>query len=100
MNTSTVKLQIPLDKALKDRVEKHARAMGFSSLQDFTRVMFATVVNTNTQFTLTSSVDVVMTPLAEARYSQQLKDHQAARTAGKVPSFTNSVDALAYLHKL
>ena len=52
MSNSTVKLQVPLDKSLRDRVAKHARKQGFSSIQDFTRVLFNTVLENNLRFTL------------------------------------------------
>ncbi len=100
MSSTTVKLQIPLDKTLRDRVEKHAKGMGFGSVQDFTRVMYATVVNTNVQFSLTDSQEERLSPAAEARYIKQLAEHEKDRKTGKVKSFDDPEEALAYLHSL
>jgi antitoxin component of RelBE/YafQ-DinJ toxin-antitoxin module len=100
MSTTTVKLQIPLDKALRDKVEKHARAMGFSSIQDFTRVMYSTVVHKNMQFSLSSPDEERLSPEAEARYKKQLEEHEKDRKAGKVKSYDNVEDFLADLKKL
>ena len=97
MNNTTVKLQIPLDKSLRDQVEKHARAMGFSSVQDFTRVMYSTIVSNKMRFNLTASNEERLSPEAEARYTKQLAEHEKDRAAGKVKSFDNVEDFLAEL---
>ena len=51
--------------------------MGFSSVQDFTRVMYATVVNRNLQFNLGNAGEERLSPAAKARYAKQLKEHEA-----------------------
>lgn len=99
MSDTTVKLQIPLDKSLRDQVEKHARALGFSSVQDFTRVMYSTVVQNNMRFSLSSIDEEYLSPEAEARYEKQLIEHEKDRKAGKVKSFYNAEDFLADLKK-
>ncbi len=38
---STIKLQVPIDKSLKERSLKRAKSLGFNSLQDLTRVLLA-----------------------------------------------------------
>lgn len=98
MNKVTVKLQIPLDKALRDKVEKHARNQGFSSVQDFTRVMYSAVVQDNLRFSLRNDQLERLSPAAEARYTRQLKEYEQDKKTGKVKSFDNVEDALAYLH--
>ena len=100
MSNTTVKLQIPLDKTLRDSIEKHARSMGFSSVQDFTRVMYSTVINNNLQFNLTKSDNQKLSPEAEARYIKQLEEFEKDKKAGKVQSFDNPDDALNFLHSL
>lgn len=87
-----------LDKTLKNKIEKHAHAMGFGSVQDFTRVMYSTVLHSNLQFSLTSEKEKSLSPAAEARYLKQLKQHEADRKAGKVKRFDNAEEALDYLH--
>lgn len=74
--------------------------MGFSSLQDFTRVMYSTVVHDNVQFSLSREKEGHLSPAAEARYTKQLEEYEADLKAGKVKSFDVPEDALAYLHSL
>jgi len=62
MSSTTVKLQIPLDKSLRDKVEKHAKAMGFSSIQEFTRVMFTIIVRDNIRFSLDGKISRLDAP--------------------------------------
>lgn len=98
MSNITVKLQIPLDKTLRDKVEKHARSQGFSSIQDFTRVMYSTLVREGLQLSLKGNDEEYLRPETEARYVQQLKEYARDKKAGKVKSFDNPKDALNYLH--
>jgi len=100
MNEPTVKLQIPLNKSLRDSVEKHAKSMGFSSVQDFTRVMYSTVVNNNLQFSLSSSAEQQLSPEAEARYTEQLEEFEVDKKAGKVKTYTDPEEFLADLRAL
>ncbi len=92
-----VKVQIPLSKTLRDAVKAHAAKLGFNSVQDFTRVMYATVVHNNAHFSLTDDREALLSPAAEARYRKQLKEHEADREAGTVKSFDNVDDFLADL---
>lgn len=94
---TTVKLQIPLDKSLRDKVEKHARDMGFSSVQDFTRVMYSAVIRNNMQFKIASALDVSLKPETEKRYKEQLKSHIADKKAGNVKSYNNVDDLISDL---
>lgn len=98
MSNITVKLQIPLDKTLRDKVEEHARAQGFSSIQDFTRVMYSTVVREGLQLSLKADQREYLSSEAEARYLRQLKDYSRDKKAGNVKSFDNPKDALNHLH--
>jgi hypothetical protein len=100
MSSTTVKLQIPLDKSLRDGVEKHAKSMGFSSVQDFTRVMYSTILNNNMQFNLTDNRAEHISPRAEARYMKQLKQHEDSRKAGDVKTYTTIDEFMADLTSL
>jgi antitoxin component of RelBE/YafQ-DinJ toxin-antitoxin module len=97
MNKSTVKLQIPVDKTLRDRVAKHAKEQGFSSVQDFTRVVYSTIVNNNLKFDLAEPRAERLSPEAEARYAKQLKEFEKDKKAGKIKSYDNTEDFLADL---
>lgn len=96
MSNTTVKLQIPLDKSLRDAVDNHARQLGFSSVQDFTRVMYSTIVRDNLKFSLSNSEEHI-SPVAEARYEKMLLEHLADKKAGKVKTYTDIEDFLADL---
>ena len=74
--------------------------MGFSSVQDFTRVMYSTVVNNNLQFSLSSTPDVQLSSEAEARYIKQLEEFEKDKAAGKVQAFSDPDVALKFLHSL
>ena len=100
MSKATVKLQIPLDKTLRDQVEKHARKMGFSSVQDFTRVMYSTVIRENLRLSLTPEIEEYLSPQAEARYKRQLADLPRQLKTGEAKSFDNVEDFLADLKSL
>lgn len=88
MSNTKVKLQIPLDKTLRDAIDKHAHALGFSSVQDFTRVMYSAVIRDNTGFSL-SVAEERLSPAAETRYKKMLKEHEADAKAGKVKTYTD-----------
>jgi len=100
MNNPTVKLQIPLNKSLRDQVAKHAQAQGFSSIQDFTRVMYTTLIRQNTQINLVSHNEERLSPAAEARYARQLNQYEKDKKAGQVESFDDVEDALNFLHSV
>ncbi len=88
MNKATVKLQIPLNKSLRDRVEKHARKMGFSSLQDFTRVLFTNVVQDDLRFSLVGAPEE-LSPEASVRLDRLTREALGDYKAGKLKSFDN-----------
>jgi hypothetical protein len=90
MSSSTVKLQIPLDKSLRDAITKHAYELGFSSVQDFTRVMYSTVVRDDMQLSFTKSER--LSPSATARYKEMIKEHHTSAKTGKAKTYT-SVDS-------
>ena len=96
MSNTKVKLQIPLDKTLRDAINEHAHELGFSSVQDFTRVMYSAVLRDNMGFNL-SGAEPQLSPAAGARYKKMLKEHQADVKAGKVKTYT---DAESFLDDL
>jgi hypothetical protein len=97
MSDITVKLQIPLKKSLRDRVVKHARQQGFSSVQDYTRVLFNTVVEQNLRMSLMPEQEI--SPEAAGRLDRLAKAALRDHKAGKLKSFDNVEDFLADLKK-
>ncbi|MBI2589044.1 hypothetical protein HYW35_02485 [Candidatus Saccharibacteria bacterium] len=100
MSNTTVKLQIPLDKSLRDQVEKHARKMGFSSVQDFTRVLYSTVLEDNMKLSMKPAEVEYISPKTAKRLDRQAKQAIRDYRAGKLKAFDNVEDFLADLKKL
>jgi hypothetical protein len=83
---STVKLQVPLDEEIRDQWEHYARRNGFDSLQAYIRFLAKADVD-GRRVNLEESVR--LSPEAEARYAQEIKEHERMRTQGKVKSYNN-----------
>ena len=78
MNTT---LQVPVDKALKSKATKAAKAMGFSSLQETVRLFLNKLARGGMRVELTSfDADEYVSPKALARYDKMVK----AIESGKV----------------
>jgi len=88
-----------MDKTLRDRVARHAKSQGFSSIQDYTRVLYSTAVEQDLRFSLRYHDETYLSPEAEARYAKQLEEHEVDRKAGKVKSFDSVEDFLADLKR-
>lgn len=99
MSNTTVKLQIPLDKSLRDRVARHAHELGFSSVQDFTRVMYTTMINDNLRLGLSVKRNEYVSPKEAARLDklaeEALRDHKTGKLTkfDSVDEFLNNLNA-------
>ncbi len=89
MTMSTVKLQVPLDKDIRDEWENFAHRHGFDSLQAYIRFLAKADVD-GRRVNLEELVR--LSPEAEARYAQQISDHEDLRRQGKVKSYDNVGD--------
>lgn len=87
---STVKLQVPIDKDVRDKWERFASRNGFDSLQAYIRFLAKADVD-GRRVNLEESVR--LSPEAEARYSKEIAEHEELRRKGKVKSYDN-VDKL------
>src|SRR5258706_15640583 len=85
---STVKLQVPLDKDIRDEWENFAHRNGFDSLQAYIRFLAKADIDAR-RVNLEESVR--LSPEAETRYAQQITEHEELRRQGKVKSY-DSVD--------
>lgn len=86
---STVKLQVPTDKDVRDQWEHYARRNGFDSLQSYIRFL-AKADFDGRKVNLEESVR--LSPEAEARYASEIAEHEKLRQKGKVQSFDNVDD--------
>jgi hypothetical protein len=83
---STVKLQVPIDKDIRDQWERYAQRNGFDSLQAYIRFLAkADVDGRRVNF----EEAVRLSPEAEARYAKEIAEHKVLRRQGKVKSHTN-----------
>jgi hypothetical protein len=87
---STVKLQVPLDKDIRDEWESYAHRNGFDSLQAYIRFIAKADVD-GRRVNLEESVR--LSPEAEARYAKEITQHEELRRQGKVKEY-HSVDDL------
>jgi hypothetical protein len=87
---STVKLQVPLDKDIRDEWESYAHRNGFDSLQAYIRFIAKADVD-GRRVNLEESVR--LSPEAEARYTKEIAEHEKLRRQGKVKEY-HSVDDL------
>lgn len=98
-----VKVQIPLSQSLRDAVEAHAVKLGFNSVQDFTRVMYATVLQDDLTLSLVQPGErggAQMSSAAEQRYTKQLATLPERIESGEAKVFASEVEAKAFLANL
>jgi hypothetical protein len=86
---STVKLQVPLDKDVRDEWEGFARRNGFDSLQAYIRFIAKADID-GRRVNLEESVR--LSSEAETRYTMQIAEHEELRRQGKVKSYGNVDD--------
>ena len=86
---STVKLQVPIDKEIKDKWERHARNNGFDSLQAYIRFLAKADID-GRRINLEESVR--LSPNAEARYAKEIAELEDQRRQNKVKSYDNVDD--------
>ena len=90
---SKIILQVPVSKDLKERAEEAASKQGFSSLQESVRLFLSELSRGNLKISFEPVVR--LTPKAESRYEEQLKDFESGRN---VESVSNVKDLLSKLN--
>lgn len=88
---STVKLQVPIDKEVRDEWERYAHRNGFDSLQAYIRFLAKADVD-GRRVNLEESVR--LSPAAEARYAKEIAEFKEDRRQGKVKSYDNVDDLM------
>ncbi len=84
-------LQIPINAALRQDAEKAALAQGFSSIQEFLRVVMKRLSLGKMQIAVEDEDAVQLSPRAARRYDKMYEDIKSGKE--KTYKFTN-VDAL------
>ena len=93
--SSTTTLQIPLPNSLKQEAKVMAREQGFSSLQDFVRLILTKLVRNELSIHIgTKDEYIKLTPEVKRRYGKIVRDISANRNVIKAK------DAADFLEKL
>jgi hypothetical protein len=78
----TTIIQVPVEKKVRDQVEREAKLQGFSSIQDMVRLFFAHVINK--QMTVRfEEPPVQLSKRAAARYDKMTEDYLAGKVVSK-----------------
>lgn len=82
---NTTKLQIPIDKDVREALERRALSLGFDSAQAYIRVWArAEAEGRRLDF---DGRAVTLSPEANERYTKMIADLEAEKKAGKVKTF-------------
>ena len=85
-------LQVPVSIELKEKAEEAATRQGFSSLQESVRVFLTELSQGNLKISFETVVR--LTPKAESRYEEQLKDIESGRNVESSGSVEDLVSKL------
>jgi len=81
----TIKLQIPIDQDVRERLERRARTLGFDSAQAYIRVWAKAEADGRTlDF---DGNKVILSPEADKRYLKMISELDAEKNSGTVKSF-------------
>ncbi len=82
----TIKLQIPIDQDVRERLEQRARTLGFDSAQAYIRVWAKAEADGRTlDFDVSR---VILSPEADKRYLKMISELDSEKNSGTVKSFT------------
>jgi len=88
---NTVKLQVPIDKDVRDQWEQYAQRHGFDSLQAYIRFLAKADVD-GRRVNLEESVR--LSAEAEARYAREIAEYEVLRRQGKTKRFDSVTDLM------
>ncbi len=94
-----VKLQIPIDKNLRERSLKRAKRLGFNSLQDLTRVLLAGFADER-QIDFDTDSWGQPTPEAAARLNRWAEEAKRDLKDGKLETYATAEEMMANLRSL
>lgn len=96
---SIVKIQVPIEKTLRDKLEARATKLGFDSVQAYIR-FWATAEADGRRVNFGEDEWGEPSPEATARLNKTAEEAKRDIKSGKLKSFTNTEEALDYLHSL
>ena len=95
MSSTITTLQIPMSNSLKKEAKVMAREQGFSSLQDFVRLILTKLVRNELAIHIGSKDEYIkLTPYTKKRYEKIVSDIKANR------NIIEAKDAADFLKKL
>ena len=86
-------LQIPVNSDLKERAELAAQQAGFSSVQEVVRVFLNRLANQSVEIAFYDK-SIRLSPKAEKRYSEMIKDVKKKKNIVKTSSFDDLISVL------
>jgi hypothetical protein len=89
-------LQIPMSKTLRDQALEAATDLGFSSLQEYIRVMLTKTAKGQTTVSINSLDETTLSPQAAARYDKMVNEVQSGKVKPEV--FDKVDDLMQYLN--
>lgn len=99
MSNNTIKLQVPMDKEVREALEKKARGLGFDSAQAYIRV-WAKAETEGRQITFGEDDWGQPSDAAAERLNRWSVEAKSDLKAGKLKSFDDPREALDYLNSL
>lgn len=93
MDTTT--LQVPLPKSLKSNATSVAKEIGFSSLQDFVRLVLTKLAHRELTVEVMPAEYIKLSPAAKKRYAKMSEDFRIGRN---IKGFDNIDDLMKYLN--
>lgn len=87
---NTIKLQVPIDKKIREGLEKRAKELGFDSAQAYIRV-WAKAETEGRKLDFDSEA-IVLSADANKRYEQMTKELDEEKQSGKAETFENVED--------
>ncbi len=88
-------LQVPLPKSLKSNATSVAREIGFSSLQDFVRLVLTKLAHRELTVEVASTEYIKLSPAAKKRYAKMAEDFRKRKN---IKEFDNIDDLMKYLN--
>lgn len=88
----TTKLQVPMDKDVRDGLERRAKALGFDSAQAYIRVWAkAEIEGRSVDF---GTPSVALSPAAAKRYAGMVRELEAEKASGTAQEFNSVADLM------
>lgn len=79
-------LQVPMSKSLRDKAEKASKDMGFSSLQEVTRILLKKLSEKKLTVNVYDTDEIQLSPKAIKKYDKMYDDMKAGKNVFEAKS--------------